>query len=133
MRNNRLTQRQRALVSALLEHATVARASEVAGIPLSTAHRWMQQPEFAAAVRTSRRVLTDRATAVLQSGMTACAAKLRKMAMDESLPASIQLTAARTVLELGYRGDDQDIQAQIDEIKEMLADAPESKKGLRAA
>jgi hypothetical protein len=58
---------------------------------------------FAAAVRTSRRVLTDRATAVLQSGMTPGAAKLRKMAIDENLPASIQLTAPRTVLEFGYR------------------------------
>ena len=130
-----LTQRQRALISALLEHATVARASEVAGVPLSTAHRWMTQPEFSAAVRASRRVLTDRATNILQNSMMQCAAKLRKMALDESLPPSIQFAACVRVLELGFRGEElQDIQAQLDELKEIVGvDTPPAPKRLKAA
>lgn len=130
-----LTQRQRALISALLEHATVARASEVAGVPLSTAHRWMQQPAFVAAVRASRRVYTDRSTAILQASMAHCAAKLRKMALDESLPPSIQFAACVRVLELGYRGEElSDIQAQVDELREIVgADEETPAKRLRAA
>ncbi len=128
-----LTQRQRALITALLEHATVARASEAASVPLSTAHRWMQQPEFAAAVRASRRVLTDRATNILQNSMMQCAAKLRKMALDDTLPPSIQFAACVRVLEFGFRGEElSDIQAQVDELKEIIG-ADEQPKRLRAA
>lgn len=130
-----LTGRQRALISALLQHASIAEAAKQAEVPLSTAHRWMQTPAFAAAVRASRRTLTDRATAMLQASMLQCAAKLRKMALDETLPASIQLTAARTVLEFGYKGSETDVQAQIDEIKEILNSSVEAgsptKKRLR--
>lgn len=129
-KNFRLRAKQRALISALLEHATVARASEVTGVPLSTAHRWMQQPEFVAALRSSRRVLTDRATAILQISMTVCAAKLRKMALDESLPPSLQFAACCRVLELGYRGEElNDMQAEIDELKETLAQVTEPRQG----
>jgi hypothetical protein len=139
VRNDRLTKRQRALISALLEHGTVARASEVAKIPLSTAHRWMQQPEFVAALRASRRVLTDRATTILQISMQVCAVKLHRMAIDESLPPSIQFAACVRVLELGYRSEElSDLQAEVDELKEMLAqlteaNAARARKGLRVA
>lgn len=139
MRNDRVTKRQRALISALLEHGTVARASEAAKIPLSTAHRWMQQPEFVTALRASRRVLTDRATTILQISMRVCAVKLQRMALDEALPPSIQFAACVRVLELGYRSEElSDLQAEVDELKEMLdqvleANAARARKGLRVA
>lgn len=96
----------------------------------------MQQPEFVAALRASRRVLTDRATSILQISMVVCAAKLRKMALDESFPPSIQFAACVRVLELGYRGEElNDLQAEVDELKQILAQATDARarKGLRVA
>ncbi len=89
-RYDRVTARQRSLISALMEHGHVTRECGEAKIPLAAAYRWMKRPEFVMALRTARRVLTDQATTVLQVSMTVCALKLRRMALDESLPPSIQ-------------------------------------------
>jgi hypothetical protein len=93
----------------------------------------MTQPEFVAELRRARRALTERATTVLQAGAAMCATKLVTMALDKDMPPSIQLAAASRVLELAHRGEElQDIQAELAELREMLADVP-APKGLRAA
>lgn len=57
------------------------------------------------------------------------------MALDVELPPGIQFAAASRVVELAFRGEEiQDIQAELDELKELVAQATEgAQKGLRVA
>ena len=137
-----LTRRQEALITALLQHASVTKAAGAANIPESTAWRWLNSsPEFNEAYRRARRKLTENATRVFQSAATHCAAKLVHMALVPTMPVGIQYACASRVLDLAYRGEEiEDLQAEVDELKATLAEvvqqaeatAARRQKGLRA-
>ncbi len=134
-REKTLTRRQDALITALLQHGTVARAAEASHVPVSTAWRWLQQRDFADAYRDARRTITERASAVLQQASTEAAAGLIHMMRDESLPPPLRFTIKRAVLELARSGEElADVQGSIAELKDMLREppVPAARKSLRS-
>ncbi len=61
------------------------------------------------------------------------AQRLLQMMADDSLPATVQLQATVKVLEFGLRrGDVDDIQARIEELRQVLGSQTTARKGLRA-
>jgi hypothetical protein len=131
----KLTRRQDALITALLQHGTVARAAEASHVPISTAWRWMQQKDFADAYRDARRTITERASAVLQQASTEAAAGLVMMMRDDSLPPMLRFTIKRAVLELARSGEElSDVQGAISELKLLLREPPVpiTRKNLRS-
>jgi hypothetical protein len=128
LREKQISRRQEGFIALLLQHTSSTKAAEAAGVPMSTAWRWFNQPEFNDAYRVARRKLTENATRVFQSYATACAAKLVRMALDVTLPPGIQFAAASRVLDLAYRGQElEDILVEIAELRELIEAVPEPK------
>ena len=81
--------------------ATVVDAAAAAGIALRTAHRRLEDPDFAARVRELRAVMVSTSLGRLSNGMAAAADALNELVGTKS-PA-VRLRAARAVLEIAMR------------------------------
>jgi transposase-like protein len=90
--------REEAIV-ALLSQPTIEQAARAAGIGPKTLLRWMQVPEFQAALRNARRDAFGQATARLQQGSSAAATTMLRIMLDKDTPASCRLRAADSVMQ----------------------------------
>jgi hypothetical protein len=90
-----------ALALALAGGQTVRDAAAAAGLGERTATRRVADPEFRLRVAELRAEMVARATGQLADGMAAAVATLRRLLDAKS--ESIQLGAARTLLELGQK------------------------------
>lgn len=69
-----------------------------------TIYRWLADPTFAGRMESARAELVSRTSGMLTSfGLAACVTLYKLMMDDISTPASLRLSAARTILELGAR------------------------------
>jgi hypothetical protein len=84
---------------------SLRRAAAAANVSERTAFRRWADPAFRRRVHQLRGELVDRSLGRLAGGMTAAAAKLRKLLNSEQ--ERIQLGAARAILELGAKLRDQ--------------------------
>jgi hypothetical protein len=73
-------------------------AARAAGIGVRTLLRWLKLPEFQAAYRHARRDAFGQAIARLQQGTSPAATTLLKIMIDPSVPASVRVRAADSVL-----------------------------------
>src|SRR5258705_10382045 len=101
-----VSKRQAAMIQALLEHPTLAKAAEAAGIPISTVMRWRTMPKFQAAYREARRSLTEEATVLLQKATKLAAVTLIEMMRDRKVAAAVRFSPRSPVLELAYKGEE---------------------------
>lgn len=98
-----LSARQQKALFALLDTATIAKASERSGVPERTIYTWLREPAFDAAYRQARRDAVRAATAGLQRASAAAVAVIAHIMTSKDAPASTRLAAARTVLELAIQ------------------------------
>lgn len=97
-----LTGRQEGLITALLQHPTLANAASAANVPESTARRWMRDARFVRAYRDARRQAVEHSATILQAATPAAVAALLRN-VGEGAPAAIQLRAAAIILEHAMR------------------------------
>ena len=90
-----------ALIAALAGGSTVEGAASAAGVGVATVYRRLKEPEFRARVDDARSASIDRAVALLTAASTAAVGRLMKLLTAES--ESVQLGAARSILELGAK------------------------------
>jgi len=95
------TRADSALVAALAGGSTVEGAAATAGVGVATVYRRLKEPEFRARVDDARSESIGRAVAVLTAASTAAVGRLMKLLTAES--ESVQLGAARNILELGAK------------------------------
>jgi molybdenum-dependent DNA-binding transcriptional regulator ModE len=116
-----LTAKQEKVLLALIEHGSVRLAVKETGISRTTIWHYQQLPAFQKRLREARRAMTNESTALIQRAGYSAAVKLIQMMNDPKVHASIQFAAARTILELAYRGQQlQDLQDSVDELKELV-------------
>jgi transposase-like protein len=94
---NRQNRRARA-VQAMVEHYSVERAAEAAGINPSTLWRWLKQPAFEAEVRQARHRAFGQSTARLQQGMEGATVVLFRVMSDSNAKDGARVQAAKCVL-----------------------------------
>jgi transposase len=87
------------LILALAGGATVPQAAKQAGVANSTAYRRLEDPEFARQVTAARDEMFSRAVGRLADAATAAVSKLVEL-LETGSP-TVQLGAARTILEFG--------------------------------
>lgn len=96
---------ERAIV-ALLTYPTIGEAARSVDMGESTLLRWLSEPNFQAAYRETRRQCVESAIARLQQSACEAVTTLVTVMQDALTPASVRVSAAKTVLEQAYRGQE---------------------------
>jgi hypothetical protein len=110
--------KKEAALAAVLLHGSVHDAARAAEIGVSTLLRWMQIPEFKAALQTARRAGVSQATARLQQNSAAAAATILKIMVDSSTPPSCRLRAADLVFQYALDGIEmEDLDVRVAELE----------------
>lgn len=75
----------------------------------------------------------EQTRALLQRSSVKAIRRLVKLMEDEEISEGVRCNAARSILELHFKGCElTDIEASIAELRQLLSDSPATKKGLRA-
>ncbi|MFH1036436.1 MAG: hypothetical protein V1806_18215 [Pseudomonadota bacterium] len=110
----KLSRKQEAAIIALLTTGTIGEAARVAGVDAATLGRWLKAPAFADAYRSARREALSLATSRLQQVAGEAVDSLATVMNDQASPASARVSAARSVLNLAYRAQEQqDFEARL--------------------
>jgi hypothetical protein len=92
VRNCKTSRKDRAIL-ALLEHPTLEKAAEAAGVHPSTLRRWLRQPEFQGALREGRREKYVQSMGLLHLGTNTAISNLLKIIRDPNQSGSTQVRA----------------------------------------
>jgi transposase-like protein len=116
------TSRKDRAVVALLEHPTVEKAAEAAGVHPTTLRRWLRQPEFHEAVRQARREKFSQSMGLLHLGTNAAIANLMKIMRDPNQPGSTQVRAIDSLLNRVAKAIEiEDVLARITALERLVA------------
>jgi hypothetical protein len=86
--------------------------------------RWLKLPEFQSAYRQARRDVYGQAIARLQQGTSPAATTLLKIMIDPSVPASVRVRAADSVLNHATKAIEiEDIEARVAALEAATANA----------
>ena len=89
--------RKEAAILALLTARSVEDAARAANVPPRTLYRWMQDPNFDAAFRRTKRMTFGQSLARFQQAAGAAAGIMLKIMVDNTVPATTRLKAAVSV------------------------------------
>jgi uncharacterized protein YggE len=90
-------------LAALLSESTVQDAAAKAGITARTGHRYLATEEFQKAYKLARKEAVNHAIQMVQSAMTEAIVTLRTIMTDPETPATVRVSAARTILDNGFK------------------------------
>ena len=117
--------RELAFIEALAEGQTIREASNVSGIPYTSARRLRKRVDVQAAIRERAREAIQAGTLSLGQGAADAAKSLRAIAKGDEAAEGPRVSACRSILEIGLRVVElEDVQEQLDEIKATLANLP---------
>ncbi|MFA5864331.1 MAG: hypothetical protein WC975_06550 [Phycisphaerae bacterium] len=111
-------------IEALLTTATVQAAAYKSGVSESTLYRWLKDDDFQKEFLKARRQVFGQAVARLQ-GIAMKAVNILEAILDDSeCPSYAKLGAAKTVLELGRQGiQDDDLLVRIENLERILEES----------
>ena len=92
-------QKMERIARAMFEHSSVQKAAAALGISEATVRRWTQKPEFEEAFSEVRREPLSRSGSRLLQGVNAAAGTMVKLMLDPSVPPSVRLHAAESVMQ----------------------------------
>lgn len=108
-------------IAALMTAPSVEAAAQETGVTGRTLHKWMREPEFLEKWNAAKRALVQTATARLRSGMVASIAALEQIRDDKETPASVKVSASRTILEFALRSHEiEDLQERLTALERNL-------------
>ena len=117
----KLSRNQEKAIAALLAHPTMAKAA-AAGVGEVTLWRWMQIPEFREQYRLARREAVSQAVGHLQGACSVAVMALTDISKDVNCPAGARVSAARTVLEMAFKGVElEDLAVRVEELEQRVA------------
>jgi hypothetical protein len=130
----KLTPQQDRAIELLLSGNSIIRICEELSINRLTLYRWRKNKRFSDAYSEARRALSERTREMLQRAATRAVRRLVELMEDDTeseVPSSVQYAAARSILELNFKGTEfEELQTSVEELRQLLG---EPKKGLRAA
>ncbi len=92
-----------AAIAALLSTRTIRAAAKKCGLSEPTLYRLLQSEDFKAKYRAARRELVENTIAQLQRDGDDAALALRQIVKDRKAPASVRVSAAKAILEQGFK------------------------------
>ena len=93
------SRKQEILISALLTTPTVTEAATHAGVADATARRWLKDGNFQADYTAAKQQVVEQTISQLQRACCAAIGTLPHIMSDPAHPASVRVTAARSILE----------------------------------
>lgn len=116
-----LNPKQERAIIALLSTSRFCEVALLAGVSDATLRRWMKEPEFKARLRQERIEATSVAVGSLQVAMSVAADTLREVMTDEEQPGAVRVSAAKAVLDAGFKAATvDDLGAQLEELEAMM-------------
>jgi hypothetical protein len=104
-------------LAALISHASVEEAATAAKLSFSTAWRYLRDPDVLTRLRSACRTSMRQSQALLQAASVESVQCLRKILRDGESQ-SVQLAAARTLLEIGLKAVElADIQERLEKLE----------------
>ena len=120
----RLAMLERSIELPLTER-NVEEAARAAGIGVRTLLRWLKLPEFQSAYRQARRDVYGQAIARLQQGTSPAATTLLKIMIDPSVPPSVRVRAADSVLNHATKAIEiEEIEARVAALEQAASGKP---------
>lgn len=117
--NETLSAKQWTFLESLLATGEMTASAAAAGVSRRTAHVWVKLPQFDAAYRAERRRLLQTATATLQRYAVGAARTCVTLMADRTIAPAVRLAAARTILDLAFRGAEiEDIGSRLDALEQ---------------
>ena len=114
-KKDRLTEQA---IAALLSNATIRAAAEAVAVDERTLRDWLKDPEFKADYLEARRACLTQATGALTQAATKAVSALTTVMDDPESPPQVRVSAARTILDLAYKGAEiEDITARIERLE----------------
>jgi valyl-tRNA synthetase len=99
----KISRLQEPAIAALLTHSSVGEAAKAIDVSEMTLYRWMAEPGFAEEYRIARKEAVNHAIRQVQSAMTEAIETLRKIMNNEEIPPSTRVSAAKTILDNGFK------------------------------
>ncbi len=97
-----INRKQEQAIAALLSAQTIKAAAAECGVAEVTLWRWLQSDEFAAAYRTARRQVVEKAITEIQGAASKAVATLIRNL--DSTDGSVEVRAANSILDRAVRG-----------------------------
>lgn len=113
-------------IVALLTEPTITTAAEKAGITPRTLYKWLQTSEFKSAYMQAKREAVSVAITRLQQAAMEAVDTLRMVMNDVNSPASVRVSAARTILEMSIKAMEmEDLEVRIEELERLITNKKE--------
>lgn len=120
---DKLDTKREVAIAALLSAPSLGAAAAAAGISESTLSRWLRDTAFSDAFLSAKRDVLAQSTARLVAVSAQAIDCLTAVLVDSSAPASARISAAKAVLDYGYRGCEvDDLAARISAVEELVAE-----------
>jgi hypothetical protein len=117
----KLSRRKELAIAALLSQPSIGGAAKKAGIAEKTLFRWLQLNEFQRAYKNARRQVIDQTIAQIQSVLSEAVQTLLNVMSDIEAPASAKVSAARALLDIGFKVVEiEDLESRIEKIEKNL-------------
>jgi hypothetical protein len=130
-----LSPRQTVVLMHLLTGVGVEQAAKLAGVGERTVWTWLRENQlFTRELRARQRQAMEDATSKLQAGAGEAVDALKRVMNDPKAPHSAVVSAAKTVLEAGYRGVEiGDVAQRLEELEAANAGDDSTRRSPRAA
>ena len=125
-----LTAKQEKAVVALLTENSIASAAQKAGVSEKTLFRWLKDDPFKASYRDARREVVTQAVSQISQTTGKAVATLRAVCDDGDAPAGARVSAAKTLLDMAFRGVEiDDLAARVETLESELSLLMSSQNG----
>ena len=122
-----LSPKQEKALMALLTESTIKQAADKTGIGETTLYRWLQEEAFDRAYRNARKRALTQTITKLQQTTTSAVETLKNVMEDSESPASSRVSAAKTILELAFKGYElDDLAAKVEEMEKYIEETKNS-------
>ena len=117
----KLGRKKEQAIAALLYQPSIGAAAKAVGVGEKTLFRWLQLDEFKRAYKAARRQVIDQTVAQIQSSMSEAVQTLLDVMSDSAAPPSAKVSAARALLDLGFKVIQiEDLENRIEKIERNL-------------
>lgn len=121
--HRQLSIKKRRLIEALMTERTVKAAAGVAGVAVSTAHRWLADADFSEALADVQKEALTAAIRRLTVGTTDAAELLAGVIVDNGQKMTFRLRAANSLLtQLPVLANYSSLEERVARLEEMLGD-----------
>lgn len=117
----KLSRKKEQAIATLLSQPSIGGAAKKIGIAEKTLFRWLQLDGFQLAYKNARRQVVQQAIAQIQSVMSEAVQTLLDVMSNPVAPASAKVSAARALLDIGFKVVEiEDLESRIEKIEKTL-------------